>query len=65
MPNNSIFLVDTYDSLEGTRHAVEAGKLLRARGHTRAGIGRRRCGRAWRTGDGPAVRPARWCGRGR
>jgi len=38
MPNNSIFLVDTYNSLEGTRHAVEAGKLLRARGHSLAGI---------------------------
>jgi len=38
MPNNSIFLVDTYNSLEGTRHAVEAGKLLRARGYTLAGI---------------------------
>jgi len=38
MPNNSIFLVDTYNSLEGTRHAVEAGKLLRARGYKLAGI---------------------------
>lgn len=38
MPNNSIFLVDTYNSLEGTRRAVEAGKLLRAQGHTLAGI---------------------------
>src|SRR5262249_29837830 len=26
MPNNCIFLVDTYDSLEGVRHAVEIGK---------------------------------------
>lgn len=32
MPNNSIFLVDTYDSLEGVRNAIEAGKLLKNRG---------------------------------
>ena len=38
MPNNSIFLVDTYDSLEGVRHAVEAGRRLRARGHEMAGV---------------------------
>jgi nicotinate phosphoribosyltransferase len=37
-PNNCIFLVDTYDSLEGVRHAVEAGRLLRERGHEMAGI---------------------------
>src|SRR5258705_5253754 len=29
LPNNCIFLVDTYDSLEGVRHAVEVGKELR------------------------------------
>jgi nicotinate phosphoribosyltransferase len=38
MPNNCIFLVDTYDSLEGVRHAVEAGKLLRKQGHELIGI---------------------------
>jgi nicotinate phosphoribosyltransferase len=38
MPNNCIFLVDTYDTLEGVRHAVEVGKALRARGHEMAGI---------------------------
>jgi nicotinate phosphoribosyltransferase len=38
MPNNCIFLVDTYDSLEGVRHAVEAGKRLRERGHKMVGI---------------------------
>ena len=32
MPNNCIFLVDTYDTLEGVRHAVEVGKELRAQG---------------------------------
>ncbi|MDF9826331.1 nicotinate phosphoribosyltransferase [Ereboglobus sp. PH5-10] len=38
MPNNCVFLVDTYDSLEGVRRAVESGKWLRARGHKMAGI---------------------------
>jgi nicotinate phosphoribosyltransferase len=38
MPNNSIFLVDTYDSLEGVRHAVEVGKSLRAEGHELGGV---------------------------
>jgi nicotinate phosphoribosyltransferase len=38
MPNNCIFLVDTYDSLEGVRHAVEIGKQLRRKGHQLAGI---------------------------
>lgn len=38
MPNNCVFLVDTYDSLEGVRHAVEIGRRLRARGHEMAGI---------------------------
>ena len=38
MPNNAVFLVDTYDTLEGVRRAVEAGKQLRERGHEMAGI---------------------------
>lgn len=38
MPNNCVFLVDTYDTLEGVRHAVEAGKWLRERGHRMVGI---------------------------
>src|SRR6266550_5632730 len=38
MPNNCVFLVDTYDSLEGVRRAVEAGRLLRERGHEMVGI---------------------------
>jgi nicotinate phosphoribosyltransferase len=37
-PNNCIFLVDTYDSLEGVRHAVEVGLRLRERGHEMIGI---------------------------
>lgn len=38
MPNNCIFLVDTYDTLEGVRHAVEVGRRLRAAGHKLVGI---------------------------
>lgn len=38
MPNNCVFLVDTYDTLQGVRHAVDAGKRLRAAGHGMAGI---------------------------
>jgi nicotinate phosphoribosyltransferase len=38
MPNNCVFLVDTYDTLEGVRHAVEAGLWLRERGHDMVGI---------------------------
>jgi nicotinate phosphoribosyltransferase len=38
LPNNCIFLVDTYDSLEGVRHAVEVGKELRNRGSEMVGI---------------------------
>ena len=38
MPNNSVFLVDTYDTLEGVRRAVEAGRWLRSHGHEMLGI---------------------------
>ena len=38
MPNNCIFLVDTYDTLEGVRRAVEIGRWLRERGHEMTGI---------------------------
>lgn len=38
LPNNCVFLVDTYDTLEGVRHAVEIGKRLRQTGHEMAGI---------------------------
>src|SRR6266403_1667197 len=38
LPNNCIFLVDTYNSVDGIRHAIEAGKLLRKRGHKLIGI---------------------------
>lgn len=32
MPHNSTFLVDTYDTLSGVRHAIEVGKKLREEG---------------------------------
>jgi nicotinate phosphoribosyltransferase len=38
MPNNCVFLVDTYDTIRGVHHAVEAGKRLREHGHELAGI---------------------------
>lgn len=38
MPNNCIFLVDTYDTLAGVRNAIEAGRALRERGHDLVGV---------------------------
>jgi nicotinate phosphoribosyltransferase len=38
LPNNCVFLVDTYDTLDGVQHAVEVGKQLRERGHELAGV---------------------------
>jgi len=38
MPNNCVFLVDTYDTIDGVKHAIEVGKSLRERGHALAGI---------------------------
>ena len=38
LPNNVTLLVDTYDTLQGVRNAVTAGRLLRERGHRLAGI---------------------------
>ena len=38
LPDNCIFLVDTYDSLQGVRHAIEAGKMLRENGKKMVGI---------------------------
>src|SRR5688572_3194672 len=38
LPNNCVFLVDTYDTLDGVRNAIEAGRRLRARGHEMVGI---------------------------
>jgi nicotinate phosphoribosyltransferase len=38
MPNNCIFLVDTYNTLEGVRKAIRIGKWLREHGHEMIGI---------------------------
>jgi nicotinate phosphoribosyltransferase len=38
MPNNCVFLVDTYDSLQGVRHAVEVGRTLREQRHEMIGV---------------------------
>jgi nicotinate phosphoribosyltransferase len=38
MPDNAVLLVDTFDSLEGVRNAVSAGRRLRERGHELKGI---------------------------
>jgi len=38
LPGNCTLLVDTYDSLEGIRHAITVGHELRARGGELAGI---------------------------
>jgi nicotinate phosphoribosyltransferase len=37
-PDDSIFLVDTYDTIEGTRRAIEVGRELAANGHRLRGI---------------------------
>ena len=38
MPNNCVFLVDTYDTIEGVHRAANVGKRLRQRGHEMVGI---------------------------
>lgn len=38
LPNNVVFLVDTYDTIEGVRHAIEIGRRLRERGHRLLGV---------------------------
>jgi nicotinate phosphoribosyltransferase len=38
LPNNCIFLVDTYDTRRGLEHAVQVGRQLQARGHRLLGI---------------------------
>jgi nicotinate phosphoribosyltransferase len=38
MPNNCVFLVDTYNSIEGIRHAIEAAAQLRKEGHDLIGV---------------------------
>lgn len=38
MPNNCVFLVDTYDTLAGVRKAIQVARRLRQRGHEIVGI---------------------------
>lgn len=38
MPNNSVFLVDTYDTILGVRNAISVGRRLRETGHELGGI---------------------------
>lgn len=38
MPNNCVFLVDTYDTLDGVRNAIRVGVKLREHGHRMVGI---------------------------
>lgn len=38
MPNNCVFLVDTYDTLQGVRNAIKVGQHLRTFGHEMVGI---------------------------
>jgi nicotinate phosphoribosyltransferase len=37
-PDNSIFLIDTYDTLEGARNAVKAAKAMKKRGNSLIGV---------------------------
>ncbi len=38
MPNNCVFLVDTYNSLDGVRHAIDVARQLRKNGHEMIGV---------------------------
>ncbi|MBX9685069.1 MAG: nicotinate phosphoribosyltransferase, partial [Candidatus Obscuribacterales bacterium] len=38
LPNNCVFLVDTYNSIEGIKKAIKVGHKLRARGYEMLGI---------------------------
>jgi nicotinate phosphoribosyltransferase len=38
MPNNCVFLVDTYNSIEGVRHAIDIAGQLRKQGHEMIGV---------------------------
>jgi nicotinate phosphoribosyltransferase len=38
MPNNCVFLVDTYNTIEGVRHAVQVGRWLREQGREMLGV---------------------------
>lgn len=38
MPGNAVFLVDTYNTLQGVKNAIEVGQKLREKGYELAGI---------------------------
>ncbi|MCS7028643.1 MAG: nicotinate phosphoribosyltransferase [Bacteroidia bacterium] len=38
LPNNCVFLVDTYDTIEGVKNAIKVGHILKQKGYTLAGI---------------------------
>jgi nicotinate phosphoribosyltransferase len=38
MPNNCVFLVDTYDTVEGIKNAITVGQKLKTQGHQMLGI---------------------------
>jgi nicotinate phosphoribosyltransferase len=38
MPNNCVFLVDTYDTIEGVRKAIKVSQELREKGHEVVGV---------------------------
>jgi nicotinate phosphoribosyltransferase len=38
MPNNCVFLVDTYNSIWGVRYAIDVAKQLRKKGHEMIGV---------------------------
>jgi len=38
MPNNCVFLVDTYDTVEGVKKAIAVGKQLQSRGYEMVGV---------------------------
>jgi nicotinate phosphoribosyltransferase len=38
MPNNCVFLVDTYNSIDGVRHAIDVAGQLRKKGHEMIGV---------------------------
>jgi len=38
LPNNCVFLVDTYDTVNGVKNAIEVGNLLKEEGHELLGI---------------------------
>jgi len=38
MPNNAVFLVDTYDTIDGVKNAIKIGEWLQKRGHKLLGV---------------------------